>query len=74
VVTKDPDREIQGRIALVFATFLEARTAMAVMRTLQARGLSLPRRDRHGDIGLFPTKERNATRAVSWRGAFARAP
>ena len=27
-----------------------------------------------GYFGLFPTKERNATRAVSWRGAFARAP
>ena len=46
VVTKDPDQEIQVRIALVFATFLEVRTAMAVMRTLQARGLSLPRRFR----------------------------
>src|SRR6187455_3567798 len=32
VVTKDPDQEIQARIALVFATFLEVRTAMAVMR------------------------------------------
>src|SRR5919206_5365073 len=54
VVTKDPDREIQGRIALVFATFLEVRTAMAAMRTLQARGLALPRRDRHGDIRWRP--------------------
>ena len=41
VVGKDPDQEIQARIALVFATFLEVRTAMAVMRALQARGLSL---------------------------------
>src|SRR3954451_20287241 len=54
VVTKDPDREIQARIALVFATFLEVRTAMAVMRTLQARGLALPRRDRHGDVRWRP--------------------
>src|SRR4051812_14468429 len=54
VVTKDPDREIRARIALVFATFLEVRTAMAVMRTLQARGLSLPRRDRHGDVRWRP--------------------
>ena len=54
VVTKDPDREIQARIALVFATFLELRTAMAVMRTLQARGLALPRRDRHGDVRWRP--------------------
>src|SRR5436305_1673461 len=54
VVSKDPDREIQVRIALVFATFLEVRTAMAVMRTLQARGLALPRRDRHGDVRWRP--------------------
>src|SRR3954452_11805986 len=54
VVTKDPDQEIQVRVALVFATFLEVRTAMAVMRTLQARGLTLPRRDRHGDIRWRP--------------------
>src|SRR3954454_14783357 len=54
VVTKDPDQEIQVRIALVFATFLEVRTAMAVMRTLQAHGLTLPRRDRHGDIRWRP--------------------
>src|SRR5215211_5549820 len=39
VVIKDPDQEIQVRVALVFATFLEVRTAMAVMRTLQAREL-----------------------------------
>src|SRR6478672_11273356 len=37
VVAKDPDREIQGRIALVFATFLGVRTAMATVRALQAR-------------------------------------
>jgi hypothetical protein len=24
--------------------------------------------------GLFPTKVRNATQVISWRGAFARAP
>src|ERR671913_2301989 len=54
LVAKDPDREIQGRITLVFATFLQVRTAMAVVRTLQARGLTLPRRDRHGDISWRP--------------------
>lgn len=54
VVSKDPDLEIQARIALVFATFLEVRTAMAVVRTLQAHGLTLPRRDRHGDIRWRP--------------------
>src|SRR3954452_20068975 len=54
VVPKDPGREIQARIALVFATFLEVRTAMAVVRALQARGLTLPRRDRHGDVRWRP--------------------
>src|SRR3954454_2647642 len=54
VVTKDPDREIRARIALVFATFLQVRTAMAVVRTLKARGLGLPRRDRHGDVRWRP--------------------
>ena len=54
MVTKDPDQEIQARIDLVFTTFLQVRTAMAVMRTLHARELALPRRDRHGDISWRP--------------------
>ncbi len=54
VVTKDPDLEVQARIALVFATSLQVRTAMAVVRTLRARGLSLPRRDRHGGTSWRP--------------------
>jgi DNA invertase Pin-like site-specific DNA recombinase len=54
VVTKDPDQEIQARIDLVFTTFLQVRTAMAVVRTLHARELALPRRDRHGDISWRP--------------------
>jgi DNA invertase Pin-like site-specific DNA recombinase len=54
VVTKDVDLEVQARIALVFATFLQVRTAMAVVRTLQARGLTLPRRDRHGGTSWRP--------------------
>jgi DNA invertase Pin-like site-specific DNA recombinase len=54
MVTKDPDQEIQARIALVFTAFLQVRTAMAVVRTLHARELALPRRDRHGDISWRP--------------------
>src|SRR5215213_1246562 len=54
MVTKDPDQEIQARIDLVFTTFLQVRTAMAVVRTLHARELALPRRDRHGDICWRP--------------------
>jgi DNA invertase Pin-like site-specific DNA recombinase len=50
VVTKDPNREVQERIALVFESFLSVRTAVKVTRTLSARGLALPRRDRHGEV------------------------
>jgi DNA invertase Pin-like site-specific DNA recombinase len=50
VVTKDPNREVQERIALLFESFLSVRTAVKVTRTLAARGLTLPRRDRHGEV------------------------
>src|SRR3954468_24500987 len=49
-VTKDPDREVQARIDLVFAAFLERRSAAQVLRMFNAQGLDLPRRDRHGDL------------------------
>src|SRR5215213_1008555 len=39
VVTKDPDQEVQARIDLAFATFLERRSAAQVLRVLNARGL-----------------------------------
>jgi DNA invertase Pin-like site-specific DNA recombinase len=50
VVTKDPDREVQERIALLFDHFLSVRTAVKVTRTFTTRGLALPRRDRHGEV------------------------
>jgi DNA invertase Pin-like site-specific DNA recombinase len=50
VVTKDPNCEVQERIALVFESFLSVRTAVKVTRTMVARGLALPRRDRHGEV------------------------
>jgi hypothetical protein len=50
IVTKDPNREVQERIALIFALFLQLRTAVKVVRTLLARGLMLPRRDHPGEI------------------------
>ncbi len=49
VVVQDPDREVRSRIALVFSAFLQHRTAVRVAGALRARGLALPRRDRHGD-------------------------
>jgi DNA invertase Pin-like site-specific DNA recombinase len=54
VVTKDPDREVQARIALVFALFLEQRSAAKTLRVLNARGLGLPRRDRFGALTWKP--------------------
>src|SRR3954453_8380354 len=53
-VVKSPDREVQARIAPVFATFLEKRSAGKVLRTLLAEGLALPRRDRPSDITWRP--------------------
>jgi DNA invertase Pin-like site-specific DNA recombinase len=49
VVQRDPNVEVQARLALVFATFLERRTASQVTEVLNARALTLPRRDRFGD-------------------------
>jgi hypothetical protein len=49
-VVKDPDREVQDRIALVFATFQQLRSASKVLHFLNERELALPRRDRFGDV------------------------
>ena len=53
-VIKNPDQEVQARIALVFSTFLEKRSTGKVMRSFVAQGLALPRRDRHGDVVWRP--------------------
>jgi len=50
VVTKDPDREVQDRLSLIFATFLELGSVGKVMRSFRDRGLTVPRRDRFGDV------------------------
>ena len=50
VVTKDASREVQERIALVFAKFLELGSVGKVMRCFRDRALTVPRRDRFGDI------------------------
>src|SRR6476620_2252959 len=49
VVVKNPDREVQSRLELIFATFLRVRSANKVLRALNERGLSIPRRGRFGD-------------------------
>ncbi len=49
-VQKDPHREIQDRLELVFTTFLRLRSASKVLEFLNAHDLGLPRRDRFGDV------------------------
>jgi DNA invertase Pin-like site-specific DNA recombinase len=49
-VSKDPNREVRDRMQLVFTTFLEVRSASKVLQHFNAHGLSLPRRDRFGDV------------------------
>ena len=49
-VVKDPNRAVQDRIALVFATFLRLRAASKVLQDLRRQELTLPRRDRFGDV------------------------
>lgn len=49
-VVKDPNLEVQGRLLLVFETFLQRRSASKVLRTFNAQGLTLPRRDRFGAV------------------------
>ncbi len=50
VVVKDPNREVQARIELVFTTFLRLRAASKVLRFLSEEQLDLPRRDHFGDL------------------------
>ena len=50
VVHKDPNREVQDRINLVFQTFLQCRTASKVLCHFNEQDLLLPRRDRFGDV------------------------
>jgi DNA invertase Pin-like site-specific DNA recombinase len=49
-VHKDPNREIQDRLDLIFTTFLRVRSASKVLQFLNAHDLCLPRRDRFGDV------------------------
>jgi DNA invertase Pin-like site-specific DNA recombinase len=53
-VLKHPDREVQGRIDLVFATFLRLGTIPQVVRRFHSDKLFLPRKDSFGDIHWRP--------------------
>ncbi len=73
VVTKDANLEVQGRLSLLFETFLKVRTAAQVMRTFVGRGLALPRRDRHGDLRWQPATVSAVTAILknpAYAGAF----
>jgi DNA invertase Pin-like site-specific DNA recombinase len=50
VVTKDPNCEVQERLSLVFVTFLELGSVGKVIRSFRDRALTIPRRDRFGDV------------------------
>ena len=49
-VRKDPHREVQDRLDLVFTTLLRVKSASKVLQFFNAHDLRLPRRDRFGDI------------------------
>lgn len=49
-VHKDPNLEVQGRISLVFDTFLQRRSACQVLRFFNEQELGLPGHDRFGDL------------------------
>lgn len=49
-VHKDPNREVQDRIDLIFQTFLKVKSDCKVLRMCNEQNLLIPRRDRFGDI------------------------
>jgi DNA invertase Pin-like site-specific DNA recombinase len=49
-VLKHQNREVQDRLSLVFELFLARKSAAQVVRALREQDLSLPRRDRFGDV------------------------
>ena len=49
-VVKDPNREIQDRITLIFQTLLEKKSVAKVVRHFRKHHLKIPRRDKWGAI------------------------
>ena len=49
-VRKDPNREVQSRLELIFATFLQVKSACKVLRVFKNQALLVPRKDRFGDV------------------------
>jgi DNA invertase Pin-like site-specific DNA recombinase len=54
---KNPNREVQDRLTLVFELFLQLKSAAQVVAMLRRRGLRLPRKDRFGDVAWRPPGE-----------------
>jgi DNA invertase Pin-like site-specific DNA recombinase len=72
-VVKHPDREVQSRTELVFATFLRVGSVTKVVRYLNEQHLRLPRRNYWGDIvWRMPTIATVATvlKNPAYAGAF----
>lgn len=73
-VAKDPNREVQTRIELVFSSFLRLRSACKVLRFLNAERLLIPRRDGFDDL-LWKKPTTAAILAIlknpAYAGAFA---
>ena len=73
VVVKDPDREVQARLELIFATFLQVRSAARVLRSLNEGGLSIPRHKRLGGTVWRPptiAAVLNVLKNPAYAGAF----
>ena len=73
VVTKDPNLEVQERVALVFDSFLRLRSAVRVTRALHERGLGLPRSKGHGEVHWRAPRIAAVTRILknpAYAGAF----
>jgi DNA invertase Pin-like site-specific DNA recombinase len=49
-VSKHPNQEVQGRLDLLFTTFLQVKSACQVVRYFNDHDLLLPRRNRFGDL------------------------
>lgn len=73
-VLKHPDQEVQGRIDLVFATFLRLGSVSQVVRRFNDEKLLIPRKDGFGDIYWRPptvTAVNSLLHNPAYAGAFA---
>ena len=69
-VRKEPDREVQDRLELLFRSFLRLGSIAQVVRFFRAEQLLLPRRDRFGDL-LWQPATLSAVTLILKNPAFA---